>query len=148
MKLSKKDANLQIRRLEHFLGAPKTDGGWLDSTDALIRYCRDLDHCKAVIAGYVDSPRLDDQGNPRFPSVYDIRLLCHPPQEYKSPAAEDLTQQGWFIRDLANRPDMIQRWKRMATATHNSAGYPLREDQRQFAAGIVRQVEDHLGQAV
>ena len=55
---------------------------------------------------------------------------------------------GWFIRDLASRPEMIAKWKRMTTATHNSVGYPLADSQRIFAQSIIRKLEDYMGQAL
>jgi hypothetical protein len=189
-KLSKKEANQQIRRMEHFYGAPKSDGGWLDAVDALMRYSRDFDHCRAVIDAYVDSPRQDEQGNPKFPSVFDIRLLCEKGRQKRPVCVEcngdgflpdtpafsqgvryervkrcscntqatsadrqgwtpgDITTEAWFIPDLASSPDMIAKWKRLSTATRNSAGYLVTDGQRQFANGIIRRLEDHMGTAV
>lgn len=190
MKLNKTEANKQIKRLEHFYGAPKNEGGWLDSIDALMRYCRDVDHCRSVMDAYVDSPRMDKEGNPKFPSVYDIRLLCEKGRQKRAvceschgdgflpdtPAfsqgvryervkrcecdtqasasdrgnysVNDFTDAPWFIPDLAGRPDMIRKWKTLATANISSHGYPVLESQRKFAARIIRDLEDHLGQAV
>jgi hypothetical protein len=67
--------------------------------------------------------------------------------EWESPQRSEREKllDGWFIRDLADRPELVQKWKAMRDRPVKTVHDKQRHE---FAAKLVGAVEDFLGEAV
>lgn len=55
---------------------------------------------------------------------------------------------GWFWDDLSRNPAMIAKWKHMRDGEISSLGLRFTAAQHEFAADVLRNLEDHTGTAI
>lgn len=134
----------QLNRVSHLQGYPKTREAVDDLIDAFSKL-ELAKQAKEVIDRWLDMPALDLNQRPMAPTDYDIKRIIRQmssANEWKSPnyaKSDAITDQGWFIPDLATRPEFIANYQRMRS--HSKFSHA-----RVFAAKVLEELSDYMGQ--
>lgn len=142
--IDKRTIQAQLNRVAHLTGYPRTTEGLRDLFDAFKSLETDA-QARELIDKWLDMPALDINQRPMAPTGYDIKRIIRQMSEvneWKSPnyaKSDAITDQGWFIPDLSQRPEFIANYQRMRA--HSKFPHA-----KIFAAKVLRELSDYMGQ--